>query len=254
MMRYFLTALFTAVLALQGFGQILLDDNELRGSSVTTNQLSGSELGLNRVKESDQPADLFTNRIESAPLPEPETTNTVTESKVDFLMSTGVEYTDEGEYEQAEKAYLRALAVDDQNPEIIFRLGSLYVQMDRFKDAARNFKELTDRFPENPMAHNNLAWCYATGPEIRNQKLALRHAREALLYDPLNPSIWNTLAEAYYVGGEYDQALQAAEYAVELLRKMNVKEEQIQKFVDQRTKIMQAQAARKLLEEPDDEE
>lgn len=254
MMRILLFVLLGAGLVMQGSAQTMLDESGTQISAPSGGGSAGPDIGLDQIDDSDRTVNIFTNRAEGASAPAAASTNEVKKSRVGFLMSTGVEYLDEGEYEQAENAYLRALEIDTQNPEILFRLAALYVNMERFKEAAQIFGKLTERFPENPMTHNNLAWCYATGAEIRNTKLALRHAREALLYAPTNPSIWNTLAEAYYVAGQYDEALRSAEYALELLQVTNPSKETIESFLAQREKIILARNAWRMLEGLDGDE
>lgn len=180
-------------------------------------------------------------------------TNTEKSGRSSFLMDAGVQYADEGEYEEAERAYLRALANDPGDPDIRFRLSTLYIMMKRYKEAADILNGLTLEFPGNPMTHNNLAWIYATGGEMKNGALALRHAREALLSGPTQPALWNTLAEAYYVLGLYDEALRASECAFDLLKIQNASEKQIAEFGEQRTKILRAGQAHKRLLGTDDE-
>jgi Flp pilus assembly protein TadD len=176
------------------------------------------------------------------------TTNDVRMTKATFLMSTGVEYADEGEFEEAERAYLRALTLDPDNEQTLMRLGSLYVKMEKFKEAVDAFGKLLEINPEDPLAHNNLAWCYAIGPEVRNVSLALRHSRDALLFAPNMPSVWNTLAESYYVSGNYDKALRSAEQALALLQRVQgVDEESIRSFEEQISKIKRAEEASELL-------
>jgi tetratricopeptide (TPR) repeat protein len=163
-------------------------------------------------------------------------------TKVSFLMNTGIQYANEGEFKEAEQAYLRALQTDPGNPDLFFSLSTLYIQMERFEDAAILLNKLVDAFPNNPMLQNNLSWIYATGGKMKNSKLALRHAREAILIAPFSSSLWNTLAEAYYVSGLYDQALRSSEFAIELLRSQQQKasDEELRSFEAQHTKIQRA--------------
>lgn len=173
-------------------------------------------------------------------------TNAPQASKLSFLMSAGVEYADEGEYEDAERAYLRALELDPESEGILFRMGALYVTMERFPDAVRIFENLAERFPESPLPHNNLAWCYAIGKGVMNKTKALRHAREAILSAPYGSAAWNTLAESYYSAGDYKKALRSSEYAIELLQAQQGDEETLKRFEEQRVKILRAQEAMKL--------
>lgn len=184
-----------------------------------------------------------------APQAEPSgTTGRVTTARTAFLVAAGAQYADEKEYKEAERAYLRALEANPENPDIRFLLSTLYIQMERYADAVRLLKKLAEEFPENPMLHNNLSWVYSTGGRMKNGKLALRHAREAILIEPYAPSLWNTLAEAYYVSGQYDKALRSSECAIDLLRlQPNVAEAELSTFETQRTKIQRANESHKRL-------
>jgi Flp pilus assembly protein TadD len=169
--------------------------------------------------------------------------------QTDLLSSAGTEYADEGDFEAAERAYKRALEMDPDNQDILLRLGALYVSMDQYGDAVESFNKLIELNAENSMAHNNLGWCYAVGPGVRNVELALRHSREALLLAPDQPSVWNTLAEAYYVAGDYKKALRSADQAILLLRRMlEMSEESLRSFEVQRAKILRAEQALKMFE------
>ena len=169
----------------------------------------------------------------------------VSNSAVSFLLDAGVQYADEGEYAEAERAYLRALDGSPGHPEIRFRLGTLYIQTGRFRDAVALLSALADEYPDSSIVQNNLAWLYATGGEMKNGRLALRHAREAILITPYVPSAWNTLAEAYYISGQYAQALRSSEHALDLLRMQEHSEENIKEFEGQRVKILRAAEAYK---------
>lgn len=163
--------------------------------------------------------------------------------RVQFLLDAGLQYAEEGEHEEAERAYLRALEEDPDNPDIRMRLSTLYILMERYSDALDLLKKLEKEFPDNPMVQNNMAWIYSTGGKMRNGKLALRHARNAILIYPLAASMWNTLAEAYYVIGDYEKALRSADHALDLLQQQNGSEEQIEQFLFQRNKIQRAKSA-----------
>ena len=176
-------------------------------------------------------------------------TNQVQSEKAEFFLSIGLEYIDEGDYESAERAYQRALVEEPGSEVIPFRLGVLYVKMERFADAIELFTALLEKYPEDPLMNNNLAWCYATGPGVKNVKLALRHSREAILSAPIAPSMWNTLAEAYYLAGDYPKALRSSDQALFLLKRgKDPSEEAVESFEAQRAKILRAEQALKIFE------
>jgi Flp pilus assembly protein TadD len=187
-------------------------------------------------------------RPESQAEPEPAAgTNAMNDSRISFLMNTGVQYEDEGEYADAEQAYLKALEKAPGNSRIRFRLSMLYIQMKRYFDAVDLLEKLSAEFSDNALIQNNLAWVYATGGDMKNGKMALRHAREALLSTPYAPSIWNTLAEAYYVSGQYDKALRSSDQALDLLSRQKPSNEEIAAFKKQHTKIQRAVDASQMM-------
>lgn len=166
--------------------------------------------------------------------------------RISFLVNAGASYAAEGEYEDAKRAYLRALEIVPNNPDVRFRLSTLYIQMALYKEAVDLLEEMAAEFPDNPLIRNNLAWVYATGGAMRNGKLALHHAREALLSAPAQPSMWNTLAEAYFVSGQYDLALRSSEHAFDLLQSQrNASEQEVKNFQTQYQKIRRADEAYK---------
>lgn len=209
-----------------------------------------AETGLLAPKAPQEPIPLITDAYQQVPgvaVPESEGSGT-TAVRTSFLMAAGSQYVDEKEYKEAERAYLQALDASPGNADIRFLLSTLYIQMERYAEAAGILEKLAAEFPDNPMLHNNLSWVYATGGRMKNGKLAVRHAREALLIIPYAPSLWNTLAEAYYVSGLYENALRSSDCALELLRsQQNVPEADIRTFEAQHTKIKRANESSKRL-------
>jgi TPR repeat protein len=68
---------------------------------------------------------------------------------------------------------------------------------------------------------NNVAWAFATSsePGVRNPEAALEYAQKALKaeVDSPRPHILDTLAEAYYVNGQYKNAVQTEQRALGLV-------------------------------------
>jgi tetratricopeptide (TPR) repeat protein len=174
------------------------------------------------------------------------------DAKIEFLMDIGMKFIDEGDYSEAEQAYLRALQKNTNNAPIRFALSALYLKMERYKEAAELLNIIKEEYPYHPIILNNLAWLYATGGEMRNNELALLYAREAILSTPFNPNLWNTLAEAYYLGGDYSNAQRSSTYAMELLQKQGDPEKKAEMFRAQQIKILRAYESFKRLYGTDD--
>lgn len=250
MKKHLLITLF-AVPGLMASAQTFLPEGE-------TNAVSEMSVGIPDMMSDgeDDPSDEMSSLIlsegsafgdEESALAEQEP-DSAARSRASFLIATGSAYLEDGEEEDAERAYRRALEMDSDNDEAIVRLAVLYVNMERYADAIELYKRQLEKDPENALSNNNLAWCYIVGPEVRNIPLALRHAREAILTAPRLSSAWNTLAEAYYVSGDYEKALQSSEFALGLL----VRSEQIppgeqEKYIEQLEKIKRTQQAAEML-------
>jgi len=233
---------------------------QVEGKSTTTNQVT-VKTGIKKEEDSVAPAISLEKKQpveEGAPQDESEeaasSTNAVANAKLSFLLNTGIQYAEEGEHEDAERAYLRALETDPESSTIRFRLGTLYILMGRYTNAVPILEALVVEFPDNSQVRNNLAWCYATGEGVRNKKKALLHAREAILSAPIAPSMWNTLAEAYYMAGDYERAERASKHAIDLMIQTDPEQTQMAEFQAQLSKIQRAAQALKRFQGLDDED
>lgn len=264
MMRTTLLFLFGLALALPGLAQELTDKTEALilktdGEGSSTNQVV-VETGITGEMAPAPVISLEENVTGEASAPQSEqekvasSTNAMVNAKLSFLLDTGIQYTEEGDYKDAERAYLRALKTDPDNDVIQFRLSTLYLMMDRYVEGVEILVKLVEKYPDNSRIRNNLAWAYATGTGVKNKKLALRHAREAILLVPTSFSMWNTLAEAYYMGGEYERALRASEHAIDLLIQLDPDQTGREEFERQRMKIQRAEKALKRFEGLDEDE
>ncbi len=105
----------------------------------------------------------------------------------------------------------RRLQDAPQDPRLWFELGSLAFRRGDTRAAEEGLRRCIALDPRNPEALNNLAWLYATSPkgEFHRPQEALELALEAVRLSPDSPHIWDTLAEAYFVNGLYQEALEA---------------------------------------------
>ena len=82
-------------------------------------------------------------------------------------------------------------------------------------------------------ACNGIAWRYATSedPIIRNPQKALEYAKKAVELTPQPvPAYLDTLAEAYYVNGQFDNAIEIEKKAISLRPDHEFLKEQLKKF------------------------
>ncbi|MGD0221268.1 MAG: rhomboid family intramembrane serine protease [Terriglobia bacterium] len=98
-------------------------------------------------------------------------------------------------------------------------MADLYDQQKLYGDAIKNYQEALSLDHDLAEAHNNLAWLYATceDQKYRDPKAALEHATVAV-----NLSQWkqgdfvDTLAESYFVSGNYQKAVEVQKRALAL--------------------------------------
>jgi tetratricopeptide (TPR) repeat protein len=98
-------------------------------------------------------------------------------------------------------------------------LAVLYDKQKLYADAIKNYQEALRLAPGFAEAHNNLAWLYATceDPKFRDPKAALDHAQLAVkLTQWKEGNFIDTLAEAHFVNGDYQQAVDIQKKALAL--------------------------------------
>jgi len=98
-------------------------------------------------------------------------------------------------------------------------LADLYANQKLYADAIKNYQEALRLVPDFAEAQNNLAWLYATcdDQKYRDPKAALEHARLAVqLTQWKQGDFVDSLAEAYFVNGDYPGAVETQKKALAL--------------------------------------
>ncbi|MBN2107329.1 MAG: M48 family metalloprotease [Deltaproteobacteria bacterium] len=126
-------------------------------------------------------------------------------------------FTGNSELSVLQKITQRRIESEPDNPMLYFLLGNIYFEKNDYGSAERSYLASLKLAPDNAEALNNLAWLYATSEDLslRNASKALLFARRAAELDP-RPHILDTLAESYFVNGDYQQALDTIEEALSL--------------------------------------
>jgi tetratricopeptide (TPR) repeat protein len=135
--------------------------------------------------------------------------------------------------EEALVEYREAVRLDPTNADLWMRLGQLYEQMGRGEDALHSLEKGLEVDPGNAGILNHMGWLYATAenPALRDPAKALAFAQRAVeASDGRDANILDTLAEAYYVNREFDEAIKAEERALELAPEPEAFRNQLKKF------------------------
>ena len=138
-----------------------------------------------------------------------------------FWYDLGLAYRGMGNQAAALDAYRKAADRGEGMAQAF--LGSLYEN--GTEGVPRNAKQAVAWYEKaaaqgDSQVLNNVAWAYATSsnPEVRNPRKALELARKAvsLEKDHPVPSYLDTLAEACYINGLYEEAVQTEQQAIAL--------------------------------------
>jgi len=115
-----------------------------------------------------------------------------------------------------EKVIQRELEKTPDNPLLYTTLGDLYFSNKNYTKTIKAYEQSLRLNPDNPYALNNLAWLYATCEDktFRDPEKALVLAKKAAGLKGA-PHIFDTLAESYYVNGQFEMALLAGTRALE---------------------------------------
>ena len=141
-------------------------------------------------------------------------------------LELGLAYQLKGDPQKAQPIFEEVLGKNPRNAEgqkllalNQVSLADLYAQQKLYGDAIRKYQEALRLQPDLAEAHNNLAWLYATceDPKFRDPKAALDHAKLAVdLSQWKEGAFVDTLAEAHFVNGDYQQAVEVQKIALAL--------------------------------------
>jgi tetratricopeptide (TPR) repeat protein len=107
----------------------------------------------------------------------------------------------------------RSLAVSQME------LADLYAKQQLYADAIKAYQRALRLEPNFAEAHNNLAWLYATCDDQKflDPKAALEHAQRAVVLTAWKDGgVIDTLAEAHFANGDYQQAVEIQKKALAL--------------------------------------
>lgn len=129
----------------------------------------------------------------------------------------------QGNTDQARSRFLQAMQLDPKDAFVYFHYAMLLSGQGRIREAVVQYQKALALDDQLFLACNNLAWILATCPDaqIRNGAQAVDLAERACrLTGNAQPFLLGTLAAAYAETGRFSQAVQTAEKAISLARKM----------------------------------
>lgn len=170
--------------------------------------------------------------------------------EIDAQVDQAYESVARGRRQEALALFQKILKTDPTNKRARFGLATILMLEERCREARVLFEELIAEEPENFSVKNNLAWLLATSRDhsVRDGTRALELAQQALLLAPENYHVWSTLAESYYVLGQYVRALRASRIALQLAEQQAGTESNRMEYRQQYEKCRRAAEAVSILE------
>jgi tetratricopeptide (TPR) repeat protein len=144
------------------------------------------------------------------------------ELKPDFAeahYNLGVAFSQSGKTDGAIAQYQKALQLKPDYAHARDNLGKTLFIKGRVGEAIAQYQEALRFKPDDPAMENNLAWFLATAPDasLRDGRKAVELARQAnALAGGKDPVIYHTLAAAYAEVGQFSDAIQSAQQAINL--------------------------------------
>ena len=129
------------------------------------------------------------------------------------LISKAKEFESAGKIPESIACLEELLKGQPENKAALERLGRLLSQSKRFEDAERRFRELAQRYPEDPFAHNALAVSLLN---LGKGREAAEAAGRAVDLDPNSPVLLANLGKILMVLKDWDRARTCLEKAQEL--------------------------------------
>lgn len=183
-------------------------------------------------------------------------TDRTDQERIEFLLNVAAAYADAGNVQGSIDAYNRVLEIDPDNRRARFNISQTYISTKQYAKAETLIKELIEEFPDDYLLKNNLAWLYATAedPTIRDGEKAIQLAQEAMVLAPYDFHVWSTLAEAYYVTGQYEKAYRAITHMADLAAQYGkgITKEMVDSYNEQIRKCKRAWDSQKALNGLDD--
>ena len=176
-----------------------------------------NNLGVALVQEgrTDEAIEHFQKAVQVAP------------NNTDSLINLGTALLGKGKVDEAAALFQKALEIDANSADAHYGLGNVFMQKRKTAEAIAQFQMSLQVKPANPEVQNNLAWLLATcsPASLRNGYKAVDLARQAsALTGGKNPIILHTLAAALAETGQFADAVQMIQKAIELAEKAGQKD------------------------------
>ena len=141
-------------------------------------------------------------------------------NKIEIFRTIAGIYYQTKDYDSALLTYDKLLKLKPNDEEAQYMTGVIYITSKNYQKAIDHLEYQIEINPNNYHGYNNLAWLYATADDVnfRDAEKSLDLSLRALVLAPYDKHIWSTLAEAYFISGNFIKAKRAITHVVDLAR------------------------------------
>lgn len=118
-----------------------------------------------------------------------------------------------GDFEEAEKWFIKVLALHEYHPETLNRLGVIYIQQNNPRRAEILYRKLFSVTQKEPAYYCNYGRCLYNQGRLED---ALEAYENAIKLDSTRPSRFVSVGQIYYEQKQFEKALQYFARALEL--------------------------------------
>ena len=138
-------------------------------------------------------------------------------SEVRLNNDQGLQFLNQGEYEQALTAFNTALESDDQQPALWANIGNAHSKLNQNEQAIEAYQKAIDLAPEDPTLYQNIAGLYASMGDTEKARELYQEAVSLSAYgDPRDAAVnYFNMGVTFINSGKTEEAIEALTKALE---------------------------------------
>ncbi len=138
-------------------------------------------------------------------------------AEVRLNMNQGLQFFNQGEYEQALTVFNTALELDDQQPALWANVGNTHAKLNQNEQALEAYQKAIDLAPEDPTLYQNMGGLYASMGDTEKARELYQKAVGLSAYgDPRDAAVnYYNMGVTFINSGKTEDAIEALTQALE---------------------------------------
>lgn len=137
---------------------------------------------------------------------------------VNALNARGIAHLEQGKQDLALKDFNQAIKANNFVSQVFCNRAGVWQEQKQFASAIKDYQRAIELDPLSAVAHNDLAWLYAscTDPDFQNPSAAVQHAQKACeITKSSDANLLDTLASAYLANDQVELAIKTLDTAIQ---------------------------------------